>query len=139
MCSVVTLIDVPLRFFIISLMKCLFVSNSVVVILFDPSNRKTRSTVFFVHSEEMSRENKGRKTSKNKNALSKKITQTGLEHLYSLTCFTLEGRGEKGVLLKLMCHIVTHTVQIGVLVTFMRHTWTANLDQNMTSERNLTF
>lgn len=46
-----TLIEVFLRLFIISTMKSLFFVNSSSVILPDPSNRKTRSTVFFVHSE----------------------------------------------------------------------------------------
>lgn len=48
---VLTLIDVFLRWLIISTMKSLFFVNSAVVILSDPSNRKTRFTVFFVHSE----------------------------------------------------------------------------------------
>lgn len=51
--SAVTLIDVFVRPFIISTMKSLFLVNSLVVILPDPSNRKTRSTVFFVQSEKI--------------------------------------------------------------------------------------
>lgn len=43
--------------------------------------------------------------------------------------FTLESRCERGDLLKTVCHLVTHTVQIGVLVAFMDYAWTANLDQ----------
>lgn len=44
--------------------------------------------------------------------------------------FTLETRFERGLLLKLICDLVAHTVHKGVLITFMSYTWTANLHQN---------
>jgi len=42
--------DEFLRLFIMSLMNSLFLLNSPSLMLREPSNRKTRSTVFFVHS-----------------------------------------------------------------------------------------
>lgn len=51
--------------------------------------------------------------------------------------FTLESRSEIGGLLKILCDVVTHAVQIGVLITFMDHTWAADLDQNRRAVRHL--
>lgn len=40
---------------------------------------------------------------------------------------TLENRCDKVEKLKIICHVVAHTVQVRVLVTFMSHMWTAGL------------
>lgn len=46
--------------------------------------------------------------------------------------FTLGSRFKRGDLLKMFCSLVTNAVQIGVLPTFLDHTWTADLDKNIT-------
>ena len=45
---------------------------------------------------------------------------------------TLEAGLERGDLLKLICDLVAHTVQIGVLITLVNHTWTADLHESTT-------
>ena len=47
--------------------------------------------------------------------------------------FTLESRCERGGLLKIICDVEAHAVHIGVLITLMDYTWTADLAHEVKS------
>lgn len=53
------------------------------------------------------------------------------------TWFTLEHRFERGALLKFISDVVTQTVQVGVPMTFMNKTWTANLNPTKRDDINI--
>lgn len=111
--------DEPLRFAMISLMKCLFSANSAEVILLEPSNRKTRFTVFFVHAGQWYIIHKW------------EVCSIVNAVVHPKVFITLKFHWHRGGVFEVIWHGIEYTVEVRAIVTSMGQTWAGNLENRI--------